>query len=235
MLSSFSLIYSSYDHVDYISSKDIEGYEEIFLIATGGDIPSDQHSEWQNRLSYDTAMPRPKIIKVGCKPKRVIQTLKKKKRYVVNDKLSLGTQRVLVKGHDGLEEITSHIVGVKTDLGIHTSSNDIVKSLILNHDVHDFDKINDLLPAYYLKYEYINKVRQELYYYEKSKFITEAMDEELKLRQANSIAGAGYNFVDYLTSTDVKMLLPVQDEIIEVGTKPVVTQNIIAYTRIASS
>ncbi|MBM6763645.1 G5 domain-containing protein [Ligilactobacillus agilis] len=228
-----NLMYNNYDY--YISSRYVDWEEKNFLTTTGGDNPVSQHSEWQNSyalLLYDNAIPRPKIIKVGCKPKRVIQTLKKKKHYVANDKLSLGIQRVLVKGQDGLEEITSHIVGVKTDLGIHTSSDDIVKSLILNHDVHDFDKINDLLPAYYLEYEYINKVRQELYYYEKSKFITDAMDEELKLRQANSIAGAGYNFVDYLTSTDVKVLSPVQDEIIEVGTKPVVTQNIIAYRTI---
>ncbi|WP_192944101.1 G5 domain-containing protein [Ligilactobacillus agilis] len=228
-----NLMYNNYDY--YISSRYVDWEEKNFLTTTGGDNPVSQHSEWQNSyalLLYDNAIPRPKIIKVGCKPKKVTQTLTKKKRYVANDKLSLGTQRVLVKGHDGLEEITSHIVGVKTELGIHTSSDDIVKSLILNHDVHDFDKINDLLPAYYLEYEYINKVRQELYYYEKSKFITDAMDEELKLRQANSIVGAGYNFVDYLTSTDVKVLSPVQDEIIEVGTKPVITQNIIAYSTI---
>ena len=227
-----NLMYNNYDY--YISSRYVDWEEKNFLTTTGGDNPVSQHSEWQNSyalLLYDNAIPRPKIIKVGCKPKRVTQTLTKKKRYVANDKLSLGTQRVFVEGHDGLEEITSHIVGVKTDLGIHTSSDDIVKSLILNHDVHDFDKINDLLPAYYLEYEYIYKANQ-VQYYEKNEFINDAMDEELKLRQANSIAGAGYNFVDYLTSTDIKVLSPVQDEIIEVGTKTVVTQNIIAYKTI---
>ena len=178
-----------------------------------------------HRLRVNTI--HPGIFKIGVKPKVGYDVTDYQTIYRANPNLAAGQIRIVQKGINTVKQVSETLTGVKTDLGEHYGLDETVKNVlgwiepsptpaaepVIENSDFDF-------PADFSSTNLFT-----------SFFTTDgSVDLSPIFLNLTDIIGVGTEILGYLsTSTILQTINSGQDQIIEVGTKPTVTQNIIAY------
>lgn len=178
-----------------------------------------------HRLRVNTI--HPGIFKIGVKPKVDYDVTDYQTIYRANPNLEASQIRIVQKGINTVKQVSETLIGVKTDLGEHYGLDETVKNVldwiepsptpaaepVIENSDFDF-------PADFSSTNLFT-----------SFFTTDgSVDLSPIFLNLTDIIGVGTEILGYLgTSTILQTINSGQDQIIEVGTKPTVTQNIIAY------
>ena len=178
-----------------------------------------------HRLRVNTI--HPGIFKIGVKPKVDYDVTDYQTIYRANPNLEAGQIRIVQKGINTVKQVSETLTGVKTDLGEHYGLDETVKNVLgliepsptpVSETV--IENSNFDFPADFRSTNLFT-----------SFFTTDgSVDLSPIFLNLTDIIGVGTEILGYLsTSTILQTINSGQDQIIEVGTKPTVTQNIIAY------
>lgn len=181
-----------------------------------------------HRLRVNTI--HPGIFKIGVKPKVGYDVTDYQTIYRANPNLEAGQIRIVQKGIDTIKQVSETLTGVKTDLGEHYGLDETVKNVLgliepgpTSVSENVIEDSNFDLPTDFSSTNLFT-----------SFFTTDgSVDLSPIFLDVNDIIGVGTEILGYLsTSTILQTINGGQDQIIEVGTKPTVIQNIIAYNTI---
>ena len=181
-----------------------------------------------HRLRVNTI--HPGIFKIGVKPKVGYDVTDYQTIYRANPNLEAGQIRIVQKGIDTIKQVSETLTGVKTDLGEHYGLDETVKNVLgliepgpASVSENVIEDSNFDLPTDFSSTNLFT-----------SFFTTDgSVDLSPIFLDVNDIIGVGTEILGYLsTSTILQTINGGQDQIIEVGTKPTVIQNIIAYNTI---